>query len=70
MTNSPTINNQQPYNELHARSAFSFLEGSSVPEELVARAAALDFPALAILDRDIVIRCWPKIARATRTSAG
>jgi error-prone DNA polymerase len=40
------------YVELHARSAFSFLEGSSVPEELVARAAALDQPALAILDRD------------------
>jgi error-prone DNA polymerase len=40
------------YIELHARSAFSFLEGSSVPEELIARAAALDFPALAILDRD------------------
>src|SRR5580700_6051829 len=40
------------YTELHARSAFSFLEGSSVPEELIARAAALDFPALAILDRD------------------
>jgi len=40
------------YVELHARSAFSFLEGSSVPEELIARAAALDFPALAILDRD------------------
>ena len=42
------------YVELHARSAFSFLEGSSVPEELVARAAALDQPALAILDRDNV----------------
>src|ERR1700675_3891764 len=40
------------YIELHARSAFSFLEGSSVPEELVARAAELDFPALAILDPD------------------
>ncbi len=40
--------------ELHARSAFSFLEGSSVPEELVARAAELDQPALAILDRDNV----------------
>jgi error-prone DNA polymerase len=40
------------YVELHARSAFSFLEGSSVPEELVARAAALDFPTLAMLDRD------------------
>src|SRR5579862_34526 len=40
------------YVELHARSAFSFLEGSSVPEELIARAAELDFPALAILDTD------------------
>ena len=40
------------YVELHARSAFSFLEGSSVPEELVARAKSLDFPALALLDRD------------------
>jgi error-prone DNA polymerase len=48
----PIRNPQSPYIELHARSAFSFLEGSSVPEELVARAAALDFPALAILDRD------------------
>ena len=38
--------------ELHARSAFSFLEGSSTPEELVARAAHFDQPALAILDRD------------------
>ena len=49
---SPIASPQSPYVELHARSAFSFLEGSSVPEELVARAAALDFPALALLDRD------------------
>jgi error-prone DNA polymerase len=40
------------YVELHARSAFSFLEGASTPEELVARCAALDQPALAVLDRD------------------
>ncbi|HZU27646.1 MAG TPA: error-prone DNA polymerase, partial [Bryobacteraceae bacterium] len=38
--------------ELHARSAFSFLEGASLPEDLVAHAANLDMPALAILDRD------------------
>jgi error-prone DNA polymerase len=44
--------NPPPYVELHARSAFSFLEGSSVPEELVARAAVLDQPALAMLDHD------------------
>jgi error-prone DNA polymerase len=48
----PIANSQQQYVELHARSAFSFLEGSSVPEELVARASALDQPALAILDHD------------------
>jgi error-prone DNA polymerase len=42
------------YVELHARSAFSFLEGSSVPEELISRAAELNFPALAMLDRDNV----------------
>ncbi len=40
------------YVELHARSAFSFLEGASLPEELAGRAAALDMPALALLDRD------------------
>jgi error-prone DNA polymerase len=38
--------------ELHARSAFSFLEGSSTPEELVEQAAVLGMPALALLDRD------------------
>ena len=43
-----------PYVELHTRSAFNFLEGSSVPEELVSRAAELNFPALAMLDRDNV----------------
>src|SRR5258706_5321454 len=42
------------YVELHARSAFSFLEGSSTPEELVARAVELKQPALALLDHDNV----------------
>jgi error-prone DNA polymerase len=40
------------YIELHAASAFSFLDGASLPEALVERAAALGFPALALLDRD------------------
>ena len=40
------------YVELHASSAFSFLDGASLPEALVARAAALEMPALALLDRD------------------
>ncbi len=40
------------YIELHARSAFSFLEGASLPEALIARAAELGSPAMALLDRN------------------
>jgi error-prone DNA polymerase len=40
------------YIELHAASAFSFLQGASLPEALIDRAAALGYPALALLDRD------------------
>ena len=40
------------YVELHARSAFSFLEGASVPEELVVRCAELNMPAMVLADRD------------------
>ena len=40
------------YIELHARSAFSFLEGASVPEELIAGCLELDMPAMALLDRN------------------
>ena len=41
-----------PYAELHARSRFSFMDGSSNPEELVAEAVRLELDALAITDRD------------------
>jgi error-prone DNA polymerase len=40
------------YIELHAASAFSFLQGASLPETLVERAAALGYPALALVDAD------------------
>ncbi len=40
------------FTELHARSAFSFLRGSSQPEDLVARAAQLGMGRVAVLDRD------------------
>jgi len=40
------------YTELHARSAFSFLEGASVPEEMAAACAAHGMSAMAVLDRD------------------
>src|SRR5207249_8447339 len=40
------------YIELHARSAFSFLEGASTPEELIGAGAEVEMPAMALLDRD------------------
>jgi error-prone DNA polymerase len=41
-----------PYVELHAHSAYSFLDGASLPEELAARAAELGYDALALTDHD------------------
>ncbi|HKZ31499.1 MAG TPA: error-prone DNA polymerase [Vicinamibacteria bacterium] len=38
--------------ELHAASAFSFLRGASLPEDLVERAAEVGLDALALVDRD------------------
>src|SRR3954471_15447530 len=43
---------QAPYVELHAHSAYSFLDGASLPEELAARAAELGYEALALTDHD------------------
>jgi len=40
------------YVELHAASAFSFLEGASQPETLIERARELEMPAMALLDRN------------------
>jgi error-prone DNA polymerase len=40
------------YIEFHARSAFSFLEGASVPEEFIDLCAQHGVPAMALLDRD------------------
>ncbi len=41
-----------PYAELHCHSNFSFLDGTSHPEELVVEAARLGLSALAITDHD------------------
>ena len=54
-----------PYVELHAVSAFSFLDGVSLPEDLVARAAELELPALALLDRNGV-HGLPRLHQAAR----
>ena len=40
------------YVELHAHSAFSFLDGASTPMELAAAAAAHGYPAFALTDHD------------------
>ena len=40
------------YTELHARSAFSFLEGASIPEELASACVERGMTAMAVLDRD------------------
>src|SRR5206468_1823342 len=41
-----------PYAELHAHSNFSFLDGSSSPEELLEEATRLNLHALALTDHD------------------
>ena len=40
--------------EIHAASGFSFLEGSSDPEDLVREAARLNYEAIALCDRDSI----------------
>ncbi len=47
-----TIVGATPYAELHCHSSFSFLDGASHPEELVAMAAHLGLSALALTDHD------------------
>src|SRR2546425_1558179 len=49
--------------ELHAQSAFSFLEGAEHPEAFAAEAARLDMPAVALVDRDGVYGA-ARLARA------
>jgi error-prone DNA polymerase len=51
------------YVELSVQSAFSFLEAASQPEALVERAAALGYPALALVDADGVYAA-PRFHRA------
>ena len=55
------------YIELHAASAFSFLDGASTPEALVDRAADLGYSTLALLDRDGVYGA-PRFHQAARAA--
>ncbi|HEX5216534.1 MAG TPA: error-prone DNA polymerase [Vicinamibacterales bacterium] len=53
------------YIELHTSSAFSFLDGATLPEALIERAAELGYPSLALLDRDGVYGA-PQFYRAAK----
>ena len=53
------------YVELHTSSAFSFLDGASLPEALVDQAKALGYDTLALLDRDGVYGA-PRFYQAAR----
>ena len=44
----PPSRSPVPYVELHAHSAFSFLDGASTPEEMAETAAAMGHEALAL----------------------
>ena len=57
------------YVELHARSAFSFLQGGSVPEEYIDACRKLEMPAMALLDRDGVYGI-PRFHMATTRDTG
>lgn len=57
----PHTTDPLPFAELHCVSNFSFLRGASHPEELIARASALGYSALAITDECSVagvVRAW------------
>ena len=47
-----TVRSSVAYAELHAHSAFSFLDGASTPEELVEEAVRLDLRAIALTDHN------------------
>ncbi len=55
------------YTELHARSAFSFLEGASIPEELASACVERGMAAMAVLDRDGVYGA-PRFYQAAKKS--
>ncbi|MEO8034905.1 MAG: error-prone DNA polymerase, partial [Acidobacteriota bacterium] len=49
-TFQPPAHTARPYAELRAASAFSFLDGASLPEDLVQMAAERSIPAMALID--------------------
>src|SRR5205814_5568924 len=58
-----------PYVELRCRSAFSFLDGASLPEDLAAAGARLGYDTLALADRDGLYGA-PRFFRGARRAGG
>ena len=58
------------YAELHCRSNFTFLEGGSHPEELIARAGEIGLEAVALADRDGLYGAVRFAKAAARTKVG
>jgi error-prone DNA polymerase len=58
--------NPVPYAELHAHSAFSHLDGASLPEEMVEQAVACGLTALALTDHNGMYGV-PRFAEAAKT---
>src|SRR5450755_3455070 len=52
--NDANIRSERMYVELHCHSAFSFLDGASLPDELVPAALELGYDALALTDHNSV----------------
>ncbi len=55
------------YAELRAASAFSFLDGASLPEDLIHRAAELELPAVALVERNGVYGA-PRFHKAAKAA--
>ena len=51
-SSGPRVVDPVPYAELHCHSHFSFLDGASSPDELVAEGVRLGLTALALTDHD------------------
>ena len=57
------------YIELRCRSAFSFLDGASLPEDLITAAVALGYDSLALADCNGLYGA-PRFFRAARQAGG
>jgi error-prone DNA polymerase len=57
----------RPYAELRVASAFSFLDGASLPEDLVEQAARCEIPAVALVDRNGVYGA-PRFYKAAKAA--